>query len=110
MFTYVAIQDQNTQRLTTVHFTIQANQLHLKELTGTKKGQQTLIPIANMNWYLFDHYYGGRRFSFHYDNQTYQLFEVGHGVVDLYSTANRRTICSFISEANLWQLFVISQN
>lgn len=82
MFTNLEVQTGAKSRFNHVRLTIEDSNVVLKSLAGQDKGSKVKIPINEIEWHLFDLYYGGQRWSFNYQDATWRVGEVGFGLFE----------------------------
>lgn len=82
MFTYVKLTKNGCTQLYYVQVEVSAGKLNLHDVSGIQARQILSEEICDLDWQVFDEYYGGRRFSFGKDEMSCQIYEAGLAVID----------------------------
>ena len=82
MFTYVKLTQNGVTQLYYVQVEIVAGKLILNDVSGLQTRKLLVEDIRQLDWQVFDEYYGGRRFSFGKGEMSCQVYEAGLAVID----------------------------
>ncbi|BCA86821.1 hypothetical protein EsVE80_23440 [Enterococcus saigonensis] len=82
MFTYVKVTQNGCSKLCYVQVEVVEGRIILTDVSGLQSRQFLSEKISDLDWQVFDEYYGGRRFSFGKDEMSCQVYEAGLAVID----------------------------
>lgn len=82
MFTYVKLTQNGSTQLYYVQVEIKAGKIILTDVSGLQSKVLLAEDICELDWQVFDEYYGGRRFSFGKGEMSCQVYEAGLAVID----------------------------